>query len=103
MITIQFEVMAKPDKLDTVIDFARRSMAMTHAEDKGFSQYVFHQDKADPLHFSLWEKWEDVASLDTHIGNLHETFGQPLPAGRLPAVLVEACNSIDVVLLEEVK
>lgn len=103
MITIQFEVTAKPDKLDVVLDFARRSMAMTHGEDSGFTQYVFHQNQADPLRFSLWEKWNDVEALDAHIANLQKTFGQPLPAGRLPAILVDASEKIDVVLLKEVK
>ncbi|MBC8049303.1 MAG: antibiotic biosynthesis monooxygenase [Chitinophagales bacterium] len=103
MITIQFEVTAKPDRINDILDFARRSMEMTHSKDSGFQQYVFHQRLDDPRKFSLWEKWDDVESLDVHIANLHKTFGQPLPAGRLPAILVEASELIEVFLLDEVK
>ena len=61
----------RQDAVDEFLAAATALRSETHAKDAGCVAYDLFRDKADPLHLTMIEEWDDHASLDTHLASEH--------------------------------
>ncbi len=93
MITILFHVTVKDGNEQDFHDLALRLTEVTRAEDDGCLTYIFHQERDNPKEYVLYEQWRDREALDAHIAHLQALLGPPAPGGRLPAALLDLCET----------
>ena len=93
MITILFHVTVKDGYEQDFHDLAVRPTKVTRAEDDGCLAFVYHQLKDNPKEYVLYEQWRDREALDAHMAHLEALLGPPNPGGRLPAALLDLCES----------
>ncbi len=95
-------MIVKDGKEQDFHDLAVRLTEVTRADDEGCLSYVFHQRQNDPKEYVLYEQWRDREALDAHIAHLETLLGPPTPGGRLPAALLDLCESAHPVLYDVV-
>ena len=93
VITILFNVTGKEGKGQDCYDLAVRLTEVTRTEDDGCLTYFFHQGQDNPMEYVLYEQWRDREALDAHMAHLEALLGPPNPGGRLPAALLDLCES----------
>jgi quinol monooxygenase YgiN len=70
MIFVTAAVRLRPDRRDEALAAARRMQETTAAED-GCHEYRFWTAVDDPDSLLLFERWEDLASLEAHLATPH--------------------------------
>lgn len=71
MITVTGTFTVKKDKIQEVLDGARKVQNASTANDEGCIEYKFHQLSEDPASFFVYEIWDTAQSLDKHAASQH--------------------------------
>lgn len=87
MLTVMVHATIKKEKLDEYIELIKLLAKKT--TKKGCLNYAFHQNKADPTNFVLYEQWESQAVLDDHIKELFQILGPAKPGNPIPDKLMD--------------
>ena len=67
MIAVQGDFIIKEGQRDTAIAAMRAVSKATEQNEPGCIRYRFYPDLEEPLHFLLYEEWESLAHLQTHL------------------------------------
>ena len=71
MIKVTARQTVKEGKLEEYLSMARKLVEETNKNDAGCIRYELFQDMSDPQTVTMFEEWEDQASIDKHMSAPH--------------------------------
>ena len=71
MIRVTASCYVKPECIEEFLLFTKELVEKTNKLDKGCIRYELCKNESDPLHFVMFEQWEDQDALDNHLNARH--------------------------------
>ncbi len=71
MIKVTAKQFIKEGKLEEFLPISKKLVEETVKNDAGCIRYELFQDVSDPLVVTMFEEWEDQASIDKHLATQH--------------------------------